>query len=115
MKKWIIIIALIGCSEKRVELINEIKSDTLINEDTIISTFSNQIKDISKSIKSKDIYTHKHEDSLAKQIIKMNSKTKDLKKENEFYLDAIDGYNEIKNSDGVIDAYLKAGKKDTTK
>jgi hypothetical protein len=115
MKKLIIILGLIGCSDKRTELINEIGNDTLITQDTMITSFANQLKGISKSIKTKDIYTHNHEDSLVKQFKKIDSKANNLKKENDFYLEAIDGYNEIINSDGVIDAYIKAGTKDTTK
>jgi hypothetical protein len=115
MKKLIIILGLIGCSEKRVELINEIKSDTLITEDTMISSFANQIKGISKSIKSKDVYTHKYEDSLSKKLKNANKKNKSLEEDADFYINAINGYGEIVGTKGVIDAYMKAGTKDTTK
>jgi SMC interacting uncharacterized protein involved in chromosome segregation len=73
------------------------------------------VQSISKNIKSKDTYAHKYEDSLAKELKKMDSKAKNLKIENDLYLDAINGYDDIINTEGVIDAYLKAETKDTTK
>jgi hypothetical protein len=115
MKKVIIILGLIGCSEKRVELINEIKSDTLIIEDTMISSFANQLKCISKNIETKNVSHKKSKDSLSKQLKHMHSKNKSLKQDADMYINAINAYGEIVGTEGVIDAYMKAGTKDTTK
>ena len=115
MKKLIIILALIGCSENKSNIIKAVEKDTLIEQPNMIDSFANQVQSISKNIKSKDTYAHKYEDSLAKELKKMDSKAKNLKLENDLYLDAIDGYDDIINTEGVIDAYLKAETKDTTK
>ena len=115
MKKLIIILALIGCSENKSNLIKAIEKDTLIEQPNMIDSFANQVKSISKNIKSKDTYAHKYEDSLAKQLKKVDLKAKYLKKENELHLQSINAYIGIIGTEGVIDAYLRAGTKDTTK
>jgi hypothetical protein len=115
MKKLIVILALIGCSENKSNLIKTVKTDTLIEQDTMIDSFANQIKSISKSIKSNDVYAHKYKDSVTKQLKNIDLKAKYLKMENQLYMNSIDAYVEILGNEGVIDAYLKAGTKDTTK
>jgi hypothetical protein len=115
MKKLIIILGLVGCSDKRAELIKEIESDTLITQDTMITSFANQLKGISKSIETKNVHHQKSKDSMSKQLKKMHSKANDLEYENNVYRGALDGYSEIINTEGVQDAYYKAMSKDTTK
>jgi hypothetical protein len=115
MKKIIIVLALVGCSEKRAELIKEIESDTLITQDTMIGAFANQIKDISKTIETKNVSHKKSKDSMNQQLKKLNSKTKDLESDNEFYRGAINDYSEIVNIPTVKDAYFNSVIKDTTK
>lgn len=114
MKRLIIILGLVSCSDRRAELIKEIESDTMITEDTMISSFANQLKGISKSIETKNETHQKSKDSLSKQLTKMRYKTKILEKDADFYLDALNGYSEIVNRQDVQDAYYK-NVKDTSK
>lgn len=115
MKKIVIILALVSCSEKRAELIKEIESDTLIIQDTMISSFANEIKGISKTIETKNVVNKKSKDSMSKQLRNMHLKTKDLESDNEFYRGAINDYSEIVNIPRVKDAYFNSVTKDTTK
>ena len=93
MKKLIPLIFLFGCSQKETPIKYEhIKS---VTNDTLLASFNNEIKTIKTTIESKNKYTKRAKDSLGKQIKKLNNKNKNLQYENEFYLDAIDGYTDV--------------------
>ena len=93
MKKLIPLIFLIGCSQKETPI--KFEHDEVIIQDTLVASFSNEIKNIKSTIQNKNNSTKKSKDSLSKQIKKLNSKNKNLQYENDFYLEAIDGYSDI--------------------
>jgi hypothetical protein len=93
MKKIIPLIFLIGCSQKEVP--TKFEHDKVIVHDTLVASFSDEIKNIKSSIETKNISTKRSKDSLSKQIKKLHVKNKNLQYENDFYLDAIDGYSDV--------------------
>jgi hypothetical protein len=114
MKKVIIILGLIGCSENKSNHIKEVEIDTLMAQDTMIGSFANQLKCISKNIETKNVSHKKSKDSLSKQLKSAHNKNKSLEHDADFYINALNGYSEIVNKKEVKDAYFNSVK-DTTK
>jgi hypothetical protein len=93
MKKLIPLIFLIGCSQK--ETPKKYEHDEVIIHDTLIASFSDEIKNMKSAIENKNHSVKRSKDSLSKQIKKLHAKNKHLQYENDFYLDAIDGYSDV--------------------
>ena len=93
MKKLIPLIFLFGCSHKETPRKYEHKIS--VDQDTLIASFHNEIKSIKSTIELNDKFSKRAKDSLNKQIKKLHHKNKNLQYENEFYLDAIDGYADV--------------------
>ena len=93
MKKLIPLIFLIGCSQKEVPTKFEHEEFTV--HDTLLASFNDEIKNIKSTIENKNNSIKRSKDSLSIQIKKLHANNRHLKYENDFYLDAIDGYADV--------------------
>lgn len=99
MKKIIPLILLFGCSEEKQLKFEHEKVEI---QDTLLASIHNEISNMTSSLSLKEKREMKVKDSLKKQITKLHHKNKNLQYENDFYLDAIDGYSEVLMSSDTI-------------